>query len=143
MPSRGFQSSMDYKQIIGLGNLNKIDSMIIIWPNLSYSKFIHPAVDTFYLIQQPAQSNNYNELKPLTTTLIDSVKSNFEKHVEDNYVDFYYERNVPEMLSREGPKAATGDINGDGLTDIYIGGTQDHPGQIYLQTPDGEFYKKR
>ncbi|MEP6465313.1 MAG: FG-GAP-like repeat-containing protein [Parafilimonas sp.] len=142
MPSRGFQSSMDYKQIIGLGNLNKIDSMVIVWPNLSYSKFMHPVVDTFYTIQQPASLNVYNELKPLTATLIDSVKSNFEKHVEDNYVDFYYERNVPEMLSREGPKAATGDINGDGLTDVFIGGTQDHPGQVYLQTADGNFIKK-
>jgi enediyne biosynthesis protein E4 len=142
MPSRGFQSSMDYKQIIGLGNLNKIDSMIIVWPNLSYSKFNHPAVDTFYTIQQPTSADIYNEPKLLTATLIDSVKSNFEKHVEDNYVDFYYERNVPEMLSREGPKAATGDINGDGLTDVFVGGTQDHPGQAYLQTVDGKFIKK-
>ncbi len=70
------------------------------------------------------------------------MKSNFEKHVEDDYIDFYYERNVPEMLSREGPKAATGDVNADGLTDIYIGGTQGHPGQIYLQTKNGDFVKK-
>src|SRR6185436_12111527 len=31
-PSRGFQSSVDYKQIIGLGNLTELDSMIVIWP---------------------------------------------------------------------------------------------------------------
>ena len=142
MPSRGFQSSVDYKQIIGLGDLAKIDSMIIVWPNLSYSKFIHPSIDTTYFIQQPDSSNAYSEPMLSTNVLIDSVNSNFEKHVEDDYVDFYYERNVPEMLSREGPKAATGDVNGDGLTDVYIGGTQNHPGQIYLQTKDGEFVKK-
>ena len=28
------------------------------------------------------------------------------------------------------------------LTDIYMGGTQDHPGQIYLQTKSGDFVKK-
>ena len=60
--------------------------------------------------------------------------SNFEKHTEDDYIDFYYERNIPEMLSREGPKAAVGDVNGDGLEDIYIGGTAGQPGQLYLQT---------
>ena len=28
------------------------------------------------------------------------------------------------------------------LTDVYIGGTQDHPGQIYLQTKTERFVKK-
>ena len=46
------------------------------------------------------------------------------------------------MLSSEGPKAAVGDVNGDGLDDVFIGGTAGHPGQLYLQTADGQFVKK-
>src|SRR5436309_15852387 len=45
MPSRGFQSSVDYKTIIGLGN-KKPDSMIVIWPDLSVTKMNHPPIDT-------------------------------------------------------------------------------------------------
>ncbi len=145
MPSRGFQSSVDYKQIIGLGKRTAIDSMIIVWPNNSTSVFYHPPIDTVLVIQQP------NNLKPVPVTTLPSfsstiftpVKSNFDKHIEYDNVDFYYERNIPEMLSREGPKTAIGDVNGDGLEDIYIGGTQGHPGQIYLQTAAGEFIKKK
>jgi hypothetical protein len=62
--------------------------------------------------------------------------------LEDDYIDFYYERNLPEMLSREGPHIAEGDVNRDGLEDIYIGGAKDQEGQLYLQTKDGKFIKK-
>ncbi len=33
VPSRGFQSSVDYKQIFGLGKLTQVDSMVITWPD--------------------------------------------------------------------------------------------------------------
>ncbi|MEO7294189.1 MAG: VCBS repeat-containing protein, partial [Ginsengibacter sp.] len=142
IPGRGFQSSVDYKQIIGLGSRIKIDSMIITWPDRSTSTFYHPPVDTVLVIQQPGKTKPVQDMQ-LPSTLLLPVKSNFDKHVEDDNVDFYYERNIPEMLSREGPKTTIGDVNGDGLEDIYIGGTQGHSGQIYLQTSAGGFIKKK
>ncbi len=145
IPSRGFQSSMDYKQIIGLGKRTKIDSMVITWPNRSRSVFYHPPIDTVLVLQQSDNAKFFEDtqLHSTSSTLLLTVKSNFDKHVEDDNVDFYYERNIPEMLSREGPKTAIGDVNGDGLEDVFIGGTQGHPGQIYLQTTSGEFIKKK
>lgn len=146
-PCRGFQSSMDYKQIIGLGQLKDVDSMVITWPDLTYSYFTHPAVDTVYTIQKGTSSRPrfQGELPGIImvkSALFDSVQNVFEKHKEDDYIDFYYERNIPEMLSREGPKAATGDVNNDGLADVFIGGTQEHPGQLYIQNNSGGFEKK-
>lgn len=146
-PSRGFQSSMDYKQIIGLGKFNEIDSLVITWPDLTYSHFDHPLVDSVYTIQKSALthskfSGEFPGVMTVNSPLFDSIKNGFEKHNEDDYVDFYYERNIPEMLSREGPKAATGDVDNDGLTDVFIGGTQGHPGQIYIQQNSGFFVKK-
>ena len=146
VPSRGFQSSVDYKQIIGLGKIAQIDSMIITWPDKSFTKINHPDINKVHIIQQNDSSLNINNNSLIKTDsslmFLDIVKSNFEKHTEDDNVDFYYERNLPKMLSREGPKATVGDVNGDGLQDVYIGGTANHPGQLYIQTSPGIFTKK-
>lgn len=143
IPSRGFQSCVDYKQIIGLGSDPKIDSMEIIWPDLSVESIQHPPVDTVLVFQQTVGKERFTAYNPSTThALLDSVKSVFDKHQEDDNIDFYYERNLPKMLSREGPRAAVGDVNHDGLEDVYIGGTSVHEGQLYLQKKDGSFEKK-
>ncbi|MCS3797898.1 VCBS repeat-containing protein [Niastella sp. OAS944] len=143
VPSRGFQSSVDYKQVIGLGRENVIDSIVVMWPNRTVTTFIKPAIDTTHIFTQKA---GIQHLLPDSvqnnTWLFTAIPQAFEKHVEDDNVDFYYERNIPEILSREGPKVATADVNGDGLSDMYIGGTKSHPGQLYLQQKSGGFKKK-
>ena len=142
VPGRGFQSSVDYKQIIGVGGQTQVDSMIVIWPDRTYSKVEHPTLNKLLVVQQPLQKGkNYFNDESLSKTLLQPVKINFEKHTEDDFVDFYQQRNLPEMLSREGPQIAKGDVNGDGLEDIYIGGAKGQPGQLYIQTANG-FVKK-
>ncbi|HKO82014.1 MAG TPA: VCBS repeat-containing protein, partial [Chitinophagaceae bacterium] len=141
VPSRGFQSSVDYKQIIGLGTTTRIDSMIVIWPDRSYSRYEHPELNKVHVLQQPDKGIAVPENITTVKTLLEPVAVTIDKHSEDDYVDFYYERNLPEILSREGPRIAKADVNGDGLEDVYIGGAQNQAGQLYVQTAIG-FVKK-
>jgi hypothetical protein len=144
IPSRGFQSSVDYRQIIGLGKLTAIDSMVIIWPDRTYTRLDHPQVNKLHVIKQPSVKGPfaYADSSLSSNTLFQSLSSSFDSHLEDDYIDFYEERNLPELLSREGPHVAKGDVNSDGLEDVYIGGARDQPGQLYLQTKEGRFIKK-
>jgi len=142
-PSRGFQSSVDYKQIIGLGKASTIDSLIIMWPDRTFKKIIHPGINQVLTIKEEDEKEKIVAKDTLSShPIFTKIKTSFEKHEEKEVIDFYTERNIPRMLSREGPKAAVGDVNGDGLEDVFIGGTPGHPGQIYLQNANGTFTKK-
>jgi hypothetical protein len=143
VPSRGFQSSVDYRQVIGLGSAASVDSMIVIWPDQRYTRYDHPRINKSYEIMEGSDSTRpYHPEQPSAAPLLQAVPVKMDKHQEDDYIDFYYERNLPEMLSREGPHMAKGDVNGDGLEDLYIAGAKDQPGQLYLQSPEGGFVKK-
>ena len=137
IPSRGFQSSTDYKIVIGLGN-KKPTSVKIIWPDRSESYLKDPLVDKNYLIRQPESAIQTAMSSSILPVLTEPINQQFDKHVENtSFVDYYTERNVPVMLSREGPKAAVADINKDGLQDIFIGGAKGQAGQLYFQAKNG------
>lgn len=138
IPSKGFQSSVEYKQTIGVGQVAP-DSMQIIWPNRTYSTIQKPTVNQLHAIQfNPATAKPYNTLTPTNQSAIFTATNlALLKHTEDEQVDFYIERNIPFMLSKQGPKAASADVNGDGLADLFIGGANGQASQLYIQSSKG------
>ncbi len=138
IPTRGFQSSIDYQMPIGIGAADKVDSLKVIWPDQSFSLIINPPIDTFLNIDY-SQRNGAIKITAQTSAdqLFTLVENDFDAHIEDDFIDFHYERNVPVMISQEGPRAATADVDGDGLEDIYIGGAAGQTGQLYLNNGNG------
>ena len=137
IPSRGFQSSTEYMLTFGLGKTTKIDSIRITWADLRVSVIKNPMIDQL-LTASIKDSKVVKSIPPtISKSTFESTNCAFDKHQEDEYFDFYQEKNLPAMLSKEGPKAAIGDVNGDGLEDVYIGGAKNQAGQLYLQTASG------
>jgi hypothetical protein len=142
MPSRGFQSSVDYKTLVGLGKAAAVDSVLVIWPDSTVTRLEKPALNKVYALDQRSGTRVAAAPPTGAASLLEvSDTTSFDRHREDAYIDFYAERGVPVLLSREGPKGAAGDVNGDGLEDLYIGGASGQAGQLYLQTLSG-FVKK-
>ncbi len=142
VPSRSFQSSVDYRAVIGLGKNAAVDSAQVLWPGGAVTVLQKPELNKVHGLKQDNATPRVLAVQPAPAPMFDTVSHVFERHVEDQYVDFYNERNIPVLLSREGPKAAAADVNGDGLEDIFIGGASGQAGQLYLQTAGG-FVKKQ
>ena len=136
IPSRGFQSSVDYKIVIGLGN-RKIKNAKVIWPSGSETYLNDDLLDKNKIIEEASPDIVDIEYQAPVIPLFDSSNTPFDKHTENEFVDYYVERNIPVMLSREGPKAAVADVNSDGLEDIFIGGAKGQAAQLYLQSGKG------
>ncbi|QLE00832.1 VCBS repeat-containing protein [Galbibacter sp. BG1] len=134
IPSRGFQSSVDYTLTIGLGEEKTIDSALVVWPNGKSQSFKNLAVDTTFIFNENSaikQSIHTSAIKG--TTYLSQIKNDLlVKHNENNFSDFDYEGLIPKKMSQEGPSLAIGDVDKDGFEDIYIGGAKDQMGILYL-----------
>jgi enediyne biosynthesis protein E4 len=142
MPMRGFQSSMDYKLVIGLGSAKVIDSMEVVWPDDRVQMLKH--VNANQLIQVDIANASLSKAvrnKSNANPLLKELAAPPFAHQENEYNDFNRERLIFNMLSTQGPALATGDINKDGLDDFYIGGARGQSGVLMMQKSDGNFDK--
>ncbi len=138
MPSRGFQSSVDYTAIIGLGVIQKIDSLEILWPGFRRTLLLSPAIDTRIVVHDSAATEYKNHIREQNETPLLSEKQNsFLPHTEDDFIDFYGEGLLMHKLSNEGPAYARGDINGDQIDDIIIGGGAGQATMVYHGSING------
>lgn len=139
MPIRGFQSSMDYKMVIGLGEFNQVDSLVVTWPDDKIQILTSVKADT--VLKLDYSYAKIIKVKPMSqpARIFTALNDTTVQHSENGFNDFDRDRLLYHMLSTQGPAFAKADLNKDGLDDFYVGGSVSSPGKIYIQTKAGKF----
>lgn len=135
---KGFMSSSDYTLHFGVLS-QPIDSIDIKWPDNSDQRLYNQSIDTSLLINYNPNiaSEAYTNFQYFTEAK-DLLIPSFT-HKENDFHDEEREALVPYQFSKEGPALCTGDINNDGLEDIFFGGAAGQEPAIYLQSKLGNF----
>ena len=137
VPTRGFQSSVDPTLHVGLDTLATADSVVVRWPDGRTQALRDVPAGRLTLKQTDARGAFRSFVTPTGPrgpfTDVTATGVLDWRHTENAFVDFDRELLLPWMRSREGPAVAVGDVDGDGLDDLFLGGAKGQPGALFVQ----------
>jgi hypothetical protein len=145
-PTRGFQSSVDHVLTIGLGKNEMIDSLIVAWNNGNSQLLTNVKANQFLTLKQSeaSEKNSFNQYNSwlsshqLFADITNQINIPFT-HEENAITDFEREFLIPYALSTQGSKIAKGDVNSDGLEDIFVPNGKWKTSALLIQQKNSSF----
>lgn len=136
---RGYFSYVEPIAHFGLGQENKVDTVKVVWPDGQVAYRYN--VEANQSITITSDNSDKTREEEYQNTLFKKVEiADFGvdySHKENVFDDFKKEVLLPYKQSTWGPAAVIGDINGDGLDDIFVGGASGQAGSVYYQSTEG------
>ena len=141
---RGYKSSVDPVEHFGLGSIQKIDSIKIVWPGAKVEVLKNIPVNEVISVHEknavaPAAVLSVTNRETLLTEVHNKYNILF-RHTENDFVD--YKQGQALLLhkhSQGGPGVVAGDINNDGMEDLIIGGAAGKGATVFYQQNKGTF----
>ncbi|MEM8565190.1 MAG: VCBS repeat-containing protein [Bacteroidota bacterium] len=142
--SRGYQSSVQDVIHFGLGKVTDVKEVKIVWPDGKQQLVTNIEINTTlgidYANATAKSETSTVKNKPIFNEITASAGLQI-LHEENDFDDFEKEILLPHRMSRFGPAAVVGDVNADGLDDIFVGGAAGFSGKLFLQNITGQFYE--
>ncbi|MET3503424.1 hypothetical protein ABIC45_005061 [Mucilaginibacter rubeus] len=146
-PYRGYLSTIQDIAHFGLGNISQLDSVVIRWDNGKKQVLTHVKTNQTLQVKIGDAKLNYTNKQPSVdnTALFKDVTQSAGityKHNDQDYIDFNVQKLLPHKLSEYTPAVAVGDVDGNGIDDMVVGGTTKYPAQLLLQQASGKFIQR-
>lgn len=142
VPTRGYMSSVEPLLHFGLG-AHTVADVAVEWPDGRYSRVEAVAANQKLTLHQAdagsAKRAPEGSPNPWWAKADRANGLDFLHQENDDFIDFKREPLLPHEYSHNGPALAAADIDGDGRTDVYLGGAKGQAGQVYRQSGEGTF----
>ena len=135
---RGYLSSYSKIAHFGLGEKSNVD-VEVIWPDRSIHKLEGIQTNQTLTISYSDPGRNERDSNANTVALFSQDDSFTHQHIEEDYIDYNIQPLLPHKLSQYGPALTVGDINNDGMDDIYVSGSAFYNGYFLLQQESSDF----
>ncbi|MDQ6843557.1 MAG: VCBS repeat-containing protein [Bacteroidota bacterium] len=143
MPARGFQSTVSEILHFGLGKDASVDSLKIVWLSGKEQVLKSIKADQLLTLYEKDANEKYQIPHP-AKPIFEEIKTPLNYHSTINNInDFKRQPLMVNPLSFAGPCLAKGDVNGDGLEDVYAGGGSGQAGVLFIQQKNGMFVEKK
>ena len=130
---RGIYSTSENIVHFGINNSKTVDSILIEWPDQSTQKLLKPRVNRLLKIKKKGAKADLESIKENSTKFQEDKSILKYVHQENYFNDYDKQVLLPHKLSQLGPALAKGDINGDGLEDLFIGGASGQEATVFIQ----------
>ena len=141
-PTRGYQSSIEPQVHFGLGGSENVSSIEVVWPDGKSQTIQNIKVNQTLTIDYKNATRRSGNKKQSGSSYFNDISEDLSiefKHKENDYDDFSRETLLPHKMSQFGPALAIGDVNMDGLDDLFVGGARGQTGEVYVQNATGKF----
>ena len=128
-PTRGFQSSVDHRPLVGLRDSSKVD-VVVKWPSGMITALNNVNTNQTLDIYEKEAIQKSLEHDKDTDNLFFNKQILDTRHQENEFVDFNRDRLKYHMQSTEGPKVSVADVDDNGFMDFYFGGARDQASRI-------------
>ena len=142
-PYRGYLSTVEPIAHFGLGKHKQIAQLKVTWGNGQTQTIDNIKANQVITLEEKNATLPLPEVQLAKQNLIfvdisDKLNLNYI-HEEEDYIDFNVQKLIPHKFSQFGPGLAVGDVNGDGIEDVFVGGSNNHKGKFLIQGKDGKF----
>ncbi len=142
MPTRGYESSVSPTLHFGLGETTTIDSLRVVWSSGKQQLIANPKVDQLLSVSETEALGTYKwpGSEPPLFEEVPSPISHQDATPDIN--DFYRQPLLVNPLSFTTPILVKADVDGDGLEDVFVGGSKGQASTLFVQQTGGNFVKK-